>query len=85
MTSEYVTFVETLKEFPDGIEVKLYVKDLTPGVKKYDTRYVRAIVSSNPDRLPGADRLWIRSSMGVLHPKPWAIKLLGDIGEYEPQ
>jgi hypothetical protein len=83
MASEYLAFVETLNELPEGQELELYVKDLKPGVEKYDTRYVRAIVSSTPDKLPGADTLWLRSSMGVLHPKPWAIKLLSDLGEYK--
>ena len=78
MPSEYLIFVETLEELPEGQEVKLYVKDLTPGVEKYDTRYVSAIVSSTPGNLPGADTLWIRFSMGVLHPKPWAIKIIRD-------
>ena len=84
MPSEYSTFVETLEELPEGQEVELYVKDLTPGIAKYDTRYVRAIVSRNPDKLPGADILWIRFSMGVLHPKPWAIEIVRELGEYKP-
>ena len=84
MASEYLTFIETLKELPERQEVELYVKDLTPGVGKYDTRYVRAIVSSSPDKLPGADTLWIRFSMGVLHPQPWAIEIVRELGEYKP-
>jgi hypothetical protein len=82
--SEYLTFIETLYELPEGQEVELYVKDLTPGIQKYDTRYVSAIIASTSEKLPGADILWLRYSMGTLHPKPWAIKIIRELGEYKP-
>ena len=41
---------------------------------------VKAILSSSPEKLPGADTLWIRWQRGYLHPQPWAIKIIEDMG-----
>ena len=79
---EYLTFVGTLSDLTQGKEVELLVKDLTRGRRKYDARYVRAIISSEPAGLPDADLLWIRGFVGVLHPHPWAIKITHDVGEF---
>ena len=79
---EYLTFVGKLKDLTQGQEVELLVKDLTSGRRKYDARYVRAIVASDPQELPGSDVLWIRGFVGVLYPQPWAIKITREIGEF---
>lgn len=86
MAQEYLTFVESLKDLPDGQEVELTIKDLTPKDRryKYEARYVKAIVNSDPSKLPGADTLQVRFRMGVLHPKPFAIKITKEIGEFKP-
>ena len=83
MAQEYLTFVENLTEISEETELELYIKDLAPGVEKYDTRYVRALVSSIADKLPESDTLWIRFSMGVLHPEPWAIRIIKELGAYK--
>lgn len=85
MRKEYDTFVEALDELPQGKEVALAIRDLTPGPRKYDSRYVRAVVSSNPQDLPDGDTLWIRLQLGTVHPQPWAIKVLESLGEYMPK
>ncbi len=86
MAQEYLTFVESLKDLTDGQEVELTIKDLTPKDRryKYEARYVRALVNSDPAKLPNSDTLWVRFRMGVLHPKPFAIKITKETGEFKP-
>jgi hypothetical protein len=84
MNKEYDMFVEKLSDLREKEEVELTIRDLTPGRHKYESRYVRAILSSSIDQLPGGDVLWIRFTMGFLHPKPWAIKITAELGEYQP-
>ena len=85
MKREYDTYVEALDELPQGKEVSMAVRDLTPGPRKYDSRYVKAVVSSNPEDLPDGDVLWIRLQLGTKHPHPWAIMVLETLGEYMPR
>ncbi len=82
MRREYDTFVETLQTLPQGQEVELTIRDLAPGRRKYDAKCVRAVVSASPDQLPEGDVLWIRFNTGALHPQPWAIKIVKELGEY---
>lgn len=45
----------------------------------FETFQARAIVSRSPERLPGADRLWVRNVGGtksLAFDEPWAIKIL---------
>jgi len=83
MKKEYLTFIPDIKDLIENQEVKLTIKDLTPGPRKYDARIVKAILSSSPTRLPDGDVLWVRSWTGVLYPQPWAIKIIGGAGEIE--
>jgi phenylphosphate carboxylase gamma subunit len=85
MKKSYDTFVRSLKELPEGQEVELLIRDLTPGMHKYDSRYVRAIISSSPEKLPTGDILWLRLERGTLHPQPWTIKITEELGELPPQ
>ena len=84
MGKEYLTFVHSIKDLPEGKEVKLLIRDLTPGQRKYDARYVKALLSSNPEQFEQGDRLWIRSKTGFLYPGPWAIKIIEELPEYVP-
>lgn len=79
MGKEYQAFIENIKE---GEEIELEIKDLTSGPHKYDSRMVKAILFSSPEKLPGGDILWIRSRSGFLHPSPWAIKITQELGAY---
>jgi hypothetical protein len=83
MKQEYLTFVRQFKDLKEGIQ-KLFVKDLTPGPKKYDTKYVRANISSDPEKIKNGDILRIRSESGVLLPQPWGIKILEELSEFVP-
>ncbi len=84
MRKEYDTFVEKLTDLTEKKEVDLTIRDLTPGQHKYESRYVRAILSSSSDELPESDLLWIRFGMGFKHTNRWAIKIVGERGEYQP-
>ncbi len=84
MKKEYVTFVASPKGLPEGEEIRLTIRDLTPGRQKYDARNVKAIVSSSAEQLPEGDILWLRSPVGVLSPQPWAIKITAELEEFLP-
>ncbi len=83
MKKEFLTFTRDLAGLKENVEVNIAIKDLSPEQHKhkYDCKLVKAILSSKPDKLPEGDTLWVRSWTGVLHPEPWAIKVLSDLGE----
>ena len=81
MIKEYDTFVDSLDELSQGQECRITIRDLAPGRHKYNSLYVRALVSSSAEQLPGGDTLWIRFPLGALHPQPWNIKIIEELGE----
>jgi hypothetical protein len=85
MSKEYVAFVDNPNDLPMGQEIELSIRDLTPGRQKYDGHNVRAIIADSPDKLPGSDVLWFRSLVGILYPKPWAIKIIAELDEFIPK
>lgn len=74
---EYDTYVKTLEELPQGKEVDLYVRDLSPGQHKYIVRHVKGVVSSS--RTPQGNTLWLRFHTGYRHPQPWSIKVTAEL------
>jgi len=85
MSQEYSTFVKDPQGLPEGQEIKLAIKDLTPGPRKYDCRIVKAIVDSSPDKIEGGDMLWLKSLVGITFPQPWAIKIVEELGDSIPR
>lgn len=84
MGKEYDTFVlKSLSELVEGKELELLIRDLTPGPRKYEGKFVKAIVSSSADEF--SDRLWIRFQKGQLHPQPWSIKIIEEISKIPPE
>ncbi len=79
---EWVIFVTRIDDLNEGEESILTIRDLSPGPKKYNAKVVRAVLSRQPETLPGADTLWIRSWTGRLYPQSWAIKILDEAGDY---
>ncbi len=77
--TEYDTYVTALDEIPQGQETELFVRDLTPGQRKYCARHVEAVVSSAAGQLPEGELLWVRFKTGVIHPEPWRIKIVNEI------
>jgi len=83
MKREYVTFVRRLSLLSEGKQI-LFIKDLTPGPRKYDTRLVRGEIARDPSKLGDGDVLWIRSETGYLHRQPWVIQILEELPPYVP-
>lgn len=75
MATEYETFVTTLADLKDGEEMELLIRDL----ETYESRKVKAIVSSSKEKLPDGDTLWIRFSRGLQHKDTWVIKITGEL------
>ncbi len=75
--AEYETYIiEDISELREGEEVTLNIRDR----EMFEPRVVKAIISSSPENLPGADTLWLRWQRGQLVPKPWAIKITQELG-----
>ena len=85
MSKEYSTFISDPRELPQGQEINLAIKDLTPGPRKYDCRIVKAILSSSPDKIEGGDVLWLKSLVGITFPEPWAMKIVEELGDSIPR
>ena len=73
----YDVFIEKLTDLPDGQEVKLAIRDLTPGTHKYCYSNVKALVS--PDAEKYEHRLQVRFGRGQTHPAPYSIKILEQV------
>ncbi len=82
MAKEYQVVVRGRNALPQDQEIELAIRDLSQGPRKYDGRYVKAIVSSSPDKLPGGDILWLISSTGYIYPDRWAIRIVKEVGPY---
>lgn len=80
---EYLTFVRQFRDLREGTQ-NLFIKDLTSGPRKYDTKYVRAEISRDSEKMKNGDILRIRSESGVLLPQPWGIKILEELSESVP-
>jgi hypothetical protein len=73
----YETFIiNDLSDLKDGEEQILQIRD----VENYETRLVKAIISSSPEKLPGADALRVRWQRGQPEKKLWAIKITQELG-----
>ena len=83
MKREYQTFTPDIKNLVENEEVKLTIKDLNPGTTKYGAKIVRAVLASDPAKLPDGDVLHVRSWIGALYPQVWAIKILEELDETE--
>jgi hypothetical protein len=81
MAKEYLTYVRKFADIKEDTR-KIFLKDLTPGPKKYNTRLVKAEIYFNYDEAAGMDKLWVRSETGVLDSRPKGIKILEELGEY---
>jgi hypothetical protein len=72
MGNEWQTFVRKYEDMKEG-QIRIFIKDLTPGPRKYDTKFVKATVSK--ESLPDGDVLWIRGESGLRAAEPWHIKI----------
>ncbi len=83
MAREWQTFVRKFDDMKEG-QVELFIKNLNPGPRKYDTKHVRARVMKTKQGLPDGDVLWIRSESGLRAPEPWYIEILEELQEWVP-
>jgi hypothetical protein len=87
MPKEYDAFIDDVNILEDGKEIDLSIRELTPDDRrdKYRTTYVKVLITHNPG-VGKDDLLWIRYQRGShLHPKPFGIKILKKLGEYQPK
>ncbi len=80
MAKEWETFVRKFSDMKDG-EVEFFIKDLTPGPRKYDTKHVRAHITKKKTRSK-TDVLWVRSEAGFKDPSPWSMKIIEELPEW---
>ena len=63
------------EEIERGEEIVLEVRDLNEFMRKV----VKAKVSKDPSKLPGAEKLWIRNLDDEIVPEAWAIKIVEEL------
>ncbi len=78
---EWQTFVRKFSDMHEG-KRELFIKDLTEGPAKYDTKHVIAQVSRKQSELANPDIMWVRSESGIRYPEPWYIKIERELPEY---
>lgn len=78
---QWQTFVRRFSDMREG-KRELFIKDLTEGKTKYDTKHVIAKVSRKKDDLQNPDILWIRSESGIRYPEPWYIIIDQELEAY---
>jgi hypothetical protein len=83
MAREWQTFVRKFDDMKEG-RVKLFIKDLTPGPRRYDTKFVEAEVAKSKGALPDGEPLTIRSESGLRTPEPWYIKIIRELPPFVP-
>lgn len=74
MAKEWQTFVRKFTDMKEGA-AELFIKDLSPGPRKYDTRHVRATLSMTKKKLSRAEILWVRGESGLKCLRPWYIQI----------
>ncbi len=80
---EWQTFVRRFSDMKEG-ERELFIKDLTEGKRKYDTKHVIATVAKTKDGMNDPDILWVRGESGEKSKQPWYIKIKKELAECIP-
>jgi hypothetical protein len=78
---EWQTFVRRFSDMKEG-EREIFIKDLTPGKTKYDTKHVLASVAKTKAGMKDADTLWVRGESGEKAKQPWYIKIRKELPEF---
>lgn len=83
--SKFDCFVDDPDQLREGMELELVIRNLTPGRRKYQSRYVRAIIASSSSSFPDSDTLLVRykNPSGQIHNKQWFFKVVEELGEYQ--
>jgi hypothetical protein len=71
---EWQTFVRRFTDMEEGRK-ELFIKDLTPGKAKYDTKHVIGTVAKSKAGLKSPQVLWLRGESGERAKDPWYISI----------
>ena len=84
MPRQYDMFVNDPSILPDNEEINITVRELTPDdrKKKYRSKFVKALIIHTPDKYKD-DLLWARFERGILYDKPFGIKIISELGDFE--
>ena len=80
---EWQTFVRRFSDMKEGRR-ELFIKDLTPGKTKYDTKHVIGVISKSNTGLKDANILWLRGESGEKAQDPWYISIEQELEEWVP-
>jgi len=80
---EWLTFTRKFSDLKEGRR-ELFIKDLSEGPRKYDTKHVVATISPNRENLKNPDVLWVRSESGIKLNNPWYIQIEEELPPYVP-
>lgn len=69
---EWQTFLRRFSDMREG-KRELFIKDLTPGKTKYDTKHVIGMISRSNGK--NSDILWARGESGEKDETPWYITI----------
>ena len=75
--ARYDVFINSLADLPEGKEVQLAIRDLSPGIHKYCYQDVLAMVSPDPEKYD--EKMQVRYGRGQAHPQSYSIKILQNI------
>lgn len=78
MKYRWQTFVRKFDDLNEG-KVELFIKDLTPGPRKYDTKHVIAEVAKSSQNPNGGEPLLVRGESGLASSETWYIKIIEDL------
>ncbi|MDT3701420.1 MAG: phenylphosphate carboxylase subunit gamma [Thermincola sp.] len=76
---KYDVYVTNLNQLPEGQELQIQVRDLTPGTHKYSQKWVKCLVS--PDAAAYPEKLMIRFGQGQPNDQPYSIKVIEEINK----
>ncbi|MBP7529761.1 MAG: hypothetical protein KA801_17705 [Syntrophorhabdaceae bacterium] len=71
---EWQTFLRRFSDMREG-KRELFIKDLTPGKTKYDTKHVIGTVAKSKEALKNPEVLWLRGESGERAKEPWHISI----------
>ena len=80
---EWQTFVRRFSDMKEG-KRELFIKDLSPGKAKYNTKHVLANVSRSQKTFKDPDILWIRGESGEKALDPWYLTIEQELEEFVP-
>lgn len=74
---KYDVYINSLADLPEGKEIKLSVRDLTPGKQRYAYKHVMAMVSADADKYP--DKIQVRFGRGQLYSQPYSMQVIKEV------